>query len=139
MIAPANVITFLTDRVPELQTWPAGRPARWWRWFEGQGLTAILTERGRIIGAGAARITDEAHLEDVYHHDPRGNVVYIVVAAADTPAARRGLWACLLTLLGPRPLVAYHRGGRLRRAAFPRFQTLFEPRRHHDAKSTRAA
>lgn len=108
-----EAVAFLRERVPSLARWQEDRALEWWRWHWAHGLAAVIRgHRGAIVGAGCARVTDQASLAERYHHDPAGDVIYVDIAAADTPEALRQLWACLLLRLGRRRWIAYARSER---------------------------
>lgn len=105
----AEIVGWLEARLPQVATWAYGQPGNVWRWYWHHGAAAVLTDAGRIVAAGAARVTDRAHVLDPFHTDPAGDVAYVYVAAADTSEGLRGLWACMETLLGRRPWIAWQR------------------------------
>lgn len=108
-----KIVDFVRERLPQaVEKWPAERLADWLRWYWQRGWLAVLTDRGEIIGIGAARPVFRGQESSDYECAVDGDTAWVDIAIATRRDVVSALWSVLLARIGQRKFFGYFRATR---------------------------
>jgi hypothetical protein len=118
-----QIITFLKERLPIYQTWPAEVLDSWVSWFLKDNRFSLILRKDQIIGVGLFRILrDPRERLDWWAHHPSGNIAWLDAGASCESNLLPILWNSLG--IWRRPFVGFCRWKPDQKIKFYHFENI---------------